>query len=140
MTRSLFETYVPENSEDKVLRKVMLVEDDPVSRWLVRISIRDEGMLITCANASKFYEAYLRYRPDIVFMDINLPDGDGRTLMKWVGMQDPEIPVIALSGETDRETITAFMNEGGSGFITKPFRPEVLRTQIAACPFPLNRG
>lgn len=139
MTYELFQTFRSTNIKSLTPRRIMLVEDDAVSRWLVRVSVRDSGVLMTCGSAASFYERYFRFRPDIVFMDLNLPDGDGQALMKWIARNDPEIPVYALSSMDDKDTIDRFLDEGGTGYITKPFRPEVLRTQIASCPFPLNR-
>jgi two-component system chemotaxis response regulator CheY len=106
--------------------KVLLVEDDPVTRWMVRNTLRDECRFASAANASQACSLYASYRPDVVFLDIHLPDKNGHTVLDWIMRNDPGACVIMFSSDNDLENISESLEDGAKGFIAKPFRRESL--------------
>ena len=106
--------------------KVLLVEDDPVTRWMVRNAVKNECDLATAPCANKVFSLYSSYQPDIVFLDIDLPDHNGRDVLKWIVSNDPGAYVIMFSSNNTLENMTETMENGASGFIGKPF----LKTQL----------
>lgn len=106
--------------------RVLLVEDDPITRWMVRNSLKDVCDFATAPTASKAYAMYTSYQPDVVFLDINLPDNNGRCVLEWIKEHDPGACVVMFSSNGSLDNITECLNDGASGFITKPFLKEDL--------------
>ena len=107
-------------------RKVLLVEDDPITRWMVRNALKDICDFATASTASKAYAIYTSYQPDVVFLDINLPDKNGRAVLDWIMEHDPGACVVMFSSNGSLDNIKECLNDGASGFITKPFLKEDL--------------
>lgn len=123
-------------SEAKQLRKaryplhVMIVEDDPLTRRLVTGAFKESYALITAGNAQEAVANYLLHAPDIVFLDINLPDADGFSVLRQLIASDPDAYIVMFSGNSYLDNVTAALNQGASGFIAKPFKKERLRHYI----------
>lgn len=110
--------------------KVMLVEDDPVTRWIVRNTLKNECDLITAATASKVFLQYKTYQPDVVFLDIDLPDHNGYDVLQWVMRNDPAACVVMFSSNDYLENIVKATENGARGFIGKPFVKEQMLNYI----------
>lgn len=114
----------------KNLTKVLLVEDDPVTRWIVRKSLKSECVLSTAPTANQAFEKISIFNPDIVFLDIDLPDQNGRKVLEWIMRNDPGTSVIMFSSNNNLENITDTLEDGARGFIAKPFMKEELMHYI----------
>lgn len=101
--------------------KILLVEDDPVVRWMVRNSLKDVCDLSSADTAHKVFSLYSNLRPDITLLDIGLPDDSGRDVLEWIMRNDPAACVIMMSGRDDTENIAGCMQQGAKGFLPKPF-------------------
>lgn len=106
--------------------KVLLVEDDPVTRWMVRNALKHECDLATVSEGHKAFEMYASYQPDIVFLDINLPDANGYDVLEWIIHNDPGAAVVMFSSNDNLDNIASSMDQGARGFIAKPFLKEQL--------------
>lgn len=115
-------------------RKVLLVEDDPVTRWMVRTALKDECLLATAQDAGRALAVYKTYKPDMVLLDINLPDSDGRDLMTRIMKTDPGAYVVMFSSNASVENIAGTMGRGARGFISKPFSRERILHYVRECP------
>tara|TARA_R110002072_G_scaffold107003_2_gene233284 strand:- start:968 stop:1804 length:837 start_codon:yes stop_codon:yes gene_type:complete len=110
--------------------KVLLVEDDPVTRWLVRQTLKDNCDLLTAQAANKVFSIYASYQPDVVFLDINLPDKNGYDVLEWIMRNDPGANVVMFSSQNDMDSITNALDMGATGFIGKPFIKNQLLSYI----------
>lgn len=110
--------------------RVLLVEDDAVTRWLVRSALREECFLAVAGTVANGIESYRSFRPDIVLLDINLPDGHGGEVLDVIMQDDPGAHVVMLSGQDSLENISLLMSKGARGFVAKPFRKEKLLSYI----------
>ncbi len=106
--------------------KVLLVEDDPVTRWMVRNTLKHECQFATAPTANQAFAMYSSYQPDIVFLDINLPDKNGYAVLEWILRNDPGACVVMFSSNDNLDNIANAMDDGASGFIAKPFVKESL--------------
>ncbi len=79
-------------------------------------------------------DKYTNIAPDILFLDINLPDVTGHELLEKILILDPDAYVIMLSGNCDRDNITQAISKGAKGFIAKPFTKDKLFQYIDRCP------
>ncbi len=106
--------------------KVLLVEDDPVTRWMVRSALKHECQFATSSSANKAFGMYASFQPDVVFLDINLPDKSGYEVLEWIMRHDPGACVVMFSSEDHLDNIANALEDGASGFIAKPFLKENL--------------
>ncbi len=128
---------VPE-SLDKTPRlgdpKVLLIEDDPVTRWMVRLALKSECVLATAQDAGKAVSLYLSYRPDMVLLDIGLPGRDGKELLVRLMKIDPGAYVVMFSSQDTAQNVVETIQNGARGFISKPFSRNKLMEYVHACP------
>lgn len=113
--------------------RVLLVEDDPVTRWLVRGALKGECVLSTAQSAQAAVEAYHARRPNMVFLDLHLPDGDGHGVMDAILQSDPNAYIVVFSGHDSMDNIVSVLEGGARGFISKPFNRERLLYHVGAC-------
>ena len=109
---------------------VLLVEDDPVTRKVVSNLFKDNYAVITAQDASEAVSNYLTYAPDIVFLDINLPDANGFQVLQQIMASDSEAYVVMFSGNSYLDNVTNALTSGASGFVSKPFNKEKMRHYI----------
>ncbi len=108
-------------SGDDVPPRVLLIEDDAVTRWIVRNTLMDECEFATAPSASKAYHMFNSFHPDVIFLDINLPDQNGYEILEWIMRTDPSACVVMFSGNDNLDNITSALEDGAAGFIAKPF-------------------
>jgi DNA-binding NtrC family response regulator len=101
---------------------ILVVDDEPDIRELVRDILEDEGYQVGLAeNAAAAREARRARRPDLTLLDIWMPDTDGITLLKeWSEDGELETPVIVMSGHGTVETAVEATRLGAYDFIEKP--------------------
>ena len=101
---------------------ILVVDDEPEIRHLVKEILEDEGYEVSVAeNAEQARRARRLRRPDLVLLDIWMPDVDGITLLKeWSGENGPGMPVIIMSGHATVETAVEATRLGAYDFIEKP--------------------
>lgn len=112
------------NPEDYA--KVLLVEDDPVTRWMVQNSLKNECQFTAVPTASQAFSQFQAIQPDIVFLDIGLPDQNGTAVLEWIMRNDPGVCVVMFSSNDNLNVISEALEGGASGFIAKPFLKEQL--------------
>ena len=124
--------------EDETLHlndpKVLLIEDDPVTRWMVRVALKGECVLMTAPDAGKAISSYHAYKPDMVLLDIGLPDRDGIDLLTRLLRIDPGAHIIMFSSQSSPEIVVETLNKGAKGFIAKPFTRDNILKHVSACP------
>ena len=114
--------------------KVLLVEDDPVTRWLVRLALKGECVLSTASDAGKAISTYMAQQPDMVLLDIGLPDRNGKDLLKRLMRIDPGAYVVMFSSQDTHENIIETVQKGAKGFISKPFSKQDILKHVNECP------
>ncbi|PWC36651.1 response regulator [Azospirillum sp. TSO35-2] len=119
------------------MAKILVVDDDPVTRNLIRaILTRDEHDVTLCAGAVEAIEA-LSFQPfDLLLTDIIMPQHDGFEVIQAARNLRPEMPVMILSaidGKVPQDlTAAAFARLGVSRVIAKPINPSLLASEVLA--------
>jgi len=108
-------------SNGNLTHKVLLVEDDAAITSLLRTYFRDSGFrLIEASTGAQGLAAAIEKRPDIVLLDLGLPDGDGVdvviALREWC-----RTPILIMSGRSDDDGKIRALDAGADDYITKPF-------------------
>jgi DNA-binding NtrC family response regulator len=100
---------------------VLIVDDEPDIRRVVGEILRDEGLHVeTAENADIAREKYKEYSPDLVLVDIWMPDTDGVTLLKEWKTGEDSPPVVIISGHGTVETAVESVRAGAYDFLEKP--------------------
>lgn len=112
----------------------MIIEDDAFSRKLVENVLQKQYHMTGLGTADRALATYASLAPDMLLLDINLPDVTGHELLEKIIALDPDAYVIMLSGNCDQENIMQAMKRGAKGFIAKPFTRDKLFQYIDRCP------
>lgn len=112
---------------------VMIVEDDPVSAQLAFNVIKDHCDVRVRVSMNEAIQEYKANTPDLIFLDIGLPDGDGRQILDIINKNsDKQSNVVMFSGNDAVENILETMQHGAKGFISKPFNKDKLLHYVRA--------
>ncbi|MFC8687457.1 response regulator [Brevibacillus porteri] len=112
---------------------VLLVEDDENIRELVSLYLQASGFQVQEAEDTKQAQAVmLSEQPDMVLLDILLPDGSGLELCQTWRQSGIHVPVLFLSCKNDTEDMIAGLDLGGDDYVTKPFDPNLLISRVKA--------
>ncbi|MEM6781000.1 MAG: response regulator [Pseudomonadota bacterium] len=114
---------------------ILIVEDDPFTQKLVRKALGTFYEVSTASTASQAIQSYVRHAPDVLFLDIGLPDVDGLQVLKRIQELDDNAYIVMLSGNAQKENVVKAVNEGARGFVAKPFPKNKLEAYIQKCPF-----
>ncbi len=125
---------IEQRRADRKSPHFMIIEDDAFSRRLVENVLQKQYQLTGLGDATNALQIYSCIAPDLLFLDINLPDVTGHELLERIIALDPKAYVIMLSGNADRENIMQAMSKGAKGFIAKPFTKDKLFQYIERCP------
>ena len=120
------------------MANILVVDDELGIRDLLSEILNDEGHSVDLANnAAQARAARARARPDLVLLDIWMPDTDGVTLLKeWASSGQLTMPVIMMSGHATIETAVEATKIGAHSFLEKPITLQKLLKSVAAA---LNR-
>lgn len=117
-------------------RKILVVDDDENVRLLVKVLLSRRGYEVETAPGGMAGLAALSLSdPDLVLLDISMPDMDGLSFLekRAQATQIRDIPVIVLSGRNSEADVAAAMTLGASNYVAKPFHQERLLEDIARC-------
>jgi DNA-binding response OmpR family regulator len=117
---------------EKTMR-VAVIDDDPDILKVLRVILGARGIEVQEAlSGLKGFVMVKREPPDVVLLDIMMPDIDGFEVLRKLKL-DPEtadVPVIFLSAKTGKEHVDRGLSLGAQGYVTKPFDPEQLVDMI----------
>ena len=122
---------------------ILYVEDNPENRLLVRrILMADDFMVLDAPNAGRAIEIIRNQRPDLVLMDINMPEVDGYTLTARMKTMPSlkNVPIIALTANVMRGDREKTLEAGCDGYIQKPVDVDLLPQQIRQFLKEVNHG
>lgn len=113
--------------------KIMLVDDEPELQRMVRDFLLKEGFkdVVIAGNCKDARMVYHREAPDLILLDVMLPDGNGFDLLKELH-KESEVPVIFLSARDEDEDRLHGLGLGADDYITKPFLPKELLLRVKA--------
>src|SRR6478752_4863003 len=122
----------PKGDTGGVTRTVLLIEDDPRVRRSLHLALQDEGYQVGEAATGEAGLRQLRAQaPDVVLLDLMLPDTDGfsvcREVRRWT-----DVPVIIVSARTDSHDVVAGLEAGADDYVTKPLVAKELSARIRA--------
>ena len=113
-------------------RSILVIDDDKVTLSMVKEVFSDEFNVVTARDGHEGIEKAIEWRPDIILLDIIMPDMDGfSTLMLLKDIDETrDIPVMMFSVVREKSKIFQAIRDGAQDFILKPFTPESLLVKI----------
>jgi two-component system OmpR family response regulator len=120
-------------AEGDPIPKVLVVDDEPNIRELVQVALKFHGCAVTTgATGRDALQLAGTCDPDLIVLDVMLPDIDGFEVCRRLRASDNDVPVIFLTArDTTSDTVTG-LTLGGDDYITKPFSVEALVARVRA--------
>jgi two-component system KDP operon response regulator KdpE len=112
--------------------RVLVIEDDPAVRRVLRALLKGEGYTLNeAATAARAVIEARSYRPDLLLVDLGLPDADGIAVIRRVRSWST-VPILALSAKDGEEEKIAALDAGADDYIAKPFSGAELLARVRA--------
>jgi len=112
--------------------KILIVDDDENICEVIRMYLNSSNYDNRIVNNGKDVEnAFIEYKPDLVLLDIMLPNIDGIDVLKWI-RKESEVPVIMLTAKGDTFDKVLALELGADDYIVKPFEPKELLARVKA--------
>jgi len=107
--------------------QILVVDDEKLIRWSLRERLSREGHSVVEAETGRAgVEAFERQSPDLVLLDLRLPDTDGLAVLKSLRGRAPEVPVIIITAFSSVDTAIEAMRQGAYDYVAKPFNLDEL--------------
>ncbi|MFY9891004.1 MAG: response regulator transcription factor [Streptosporangiaceae bacterium] len=128
-------------TENDRIPQVLVVDDEPNIRDLVQVALKFHGCSVTTAGSGKdALRQAESTRPDLIVLDVMMPDMDGFEVCRRLRAAGNEVPVIFLTArDTSSDTVTG-LAIGGDDYVTKPFSVEALVARVRAVLRRASRG
>ena len=112
--------------------RILIVDDEPPMRKLLRMGLTSQGYDVLEAQNGKIALELLSNNPDLVILDLGLPDIDGLELLKRIRQRENSLPIVVLSSRGDEAGKVAALDLGADDYVTKPFGMEELFARMRA--------
>ena len=115
-----------------MLRKILVVEDDPDIQGFAKTVLESDGFAVdACSTAAEAIKLFRSNPPDLVVIDIGLPDGSGLEVCRQLGLgAKGRVPFIFLTAENELETRLEAFKIGAQDYIQKPFAVQELLARV----------
>ena len=118
-------------AEGDRIPKVLVVDDEPNIRELVEVALKFHGCAVSvCATGKEALHQAEAYEPDLMVLDVMLPDMEGFEIASRLGAQRAGVPIIFLTARDSTEDKVRGLSGGGDDYMTKPFSLEELVARI----------
>jgi len=109
-------------------KKVLIVDDAAFMRMMIKNILTKNGFEVVgeASNGVEAVELYKKLKPDLVTMDITMPEMDGIEALKKIKEIDPNAKVIMVSAMGQQQLVIEAIQAGAKDFIVKPFQPDRL--------------
>lgn len=118
----------------KTLKNILYVEDEPDIQTIVQLSLESIGGfdVKTCNSGKEALEALTKYNPDLILMDVMMPDLDGPSTLKEIRKlsQFCQVPVIFMTAKAQSHEVAQYKELGVLDVVIKPFDPMTLSSVL----------
>jgi two-component system, OmpR family, KDP operon response regulator KdpE len=112
--------------------KVLVIDDEPPIRKLLRMGLLTQGHKVIEAANGKTALDQLGEAPDLVILDLGLPDMDGHELLRTIRARNESVPIVVLSSRGDEAGKVQALDLGADDYVTKPFGMNELLARMRA--------
>ncbi len=116
-----------------LMKSILIVDDSRVSRKILKNMLEQNGYTIAgeAANGKEGVELYKQLKPDIVTMDITMPEMNGLESLKLIKEFDPDAKIVIITAAGQLEKRELAIEYGASGYVTKPYENQEILDAIA---------
>jgi len=115
-------------------RSVLVVDDAAFMRMMLRDILGGEGYVVhEAVNGRDAVEKYASVHPDLVTMDITMPEMDGLEAIRRIRREDPGARVLVVSAMGQQQLIVEALEAGALDFVVKPFQPAKVLEKVRTC-------
>src|SRR5262249_2941740 len=112
--------------------KILVVDDEPPIRKLLRMGLSTQGYEILEAPNGKTSLDLLARNPDLIILDLGLPDMQGLELLRMIRARNEGVPIVVLSSRGDEAGKVQALDLGADDYVTKPFGMDELLARMRA--------
>jgi two-component system, OmpR family, KDP operon response regulator KdpE len=112
--------------------RVLIVDDEPPIRKLLRMGLTTQGYQILEAPNGKTALELVAQKPDLIILDLGLPDVQGIDLLRTIRARDDKVAIVVLSSRGDEAAKVQALDLGADDYVTKPFGTEELLARMRA--------
>jgi two-component system KDP operon response regulator KdpE len=112
--------------------KVLVIDDEPPIRKLLRMGLSTQGYAVLEATNGKTALELMNQQPDLVILDLGLPDIQGHNLLRMIRARNERVPIVVLSSRSDEAGKVEALDSGADDYVTKPFGMEELLARMRA--------
>jgi two-component system, OmpR family, KDP operon response regulator KdpE len=112
--------------------KILVIDDEPPIRKLLRLGLSTQGYEILDAPNGKAALELMSDNPDLVILDLGLPDIQGHELLRVIRARNDSVPIVVLSSRGDEAGKVQALDLGADDYVTKPFGMDELLARIRA--------
>lgn len=113
--------------------KILVVDDEPPIRRLLRTSLASQGFqIMEAATAGEALAEIEREKPDLIILDLGLPDMQGQEVIRILREKGSSVPIVVLSSRADEPGKVEALDLGADDYVTKPFGTDELLARIRA--------
>jgi two-component system chemotaxis response regulator CheY len=130
-----------EPARERKNARILIVEDNPVIRDLMRGIMRHDAELVVvgeAANGENAIDLVEKLRPDLICLDVLLPGLDGIAILRALRAVHPEMRVVLVTGQATSSIVSEALALGAAGIVVKPFNAarliSTVRSALAAPP------
>ena len=116
---------------NELMRTILVVDDEPAARYGVRRALENKYKIVEADSASAARYALAAEKPDLILLDMVMPEEDGLFFLRWLRADGQEIPVIVVSALDSAKTAVEALQHGAADYIVKGFDIEELRKRVA---------
>jgi len=114
-------------------KKILIAEDDPINMRLTKTALKrfsKDLIILEAKDGKEAIDQFKKESPNLIFMDIVMPEADGYQATKMIRQLDGQIPIIAMTAKALKEDKAACLNSGMNEYITKPISLSVLKETL----------
>jgi two-component system KDP operon response regulator KdpE len=112
--------------------KILVVDDEPPIRKLLRMGLSTQGYEVLDAPNGKTALGLLAQSPDLIVLDLGLPDIQGLELLRTMRARNESVPIVVLSSRGDEAGKVEALDLGADDYVTKPFGMDELLARMRA--------
>ena len=114
---------------------ILIVEDDRLSRGVIKKTLDLDYQIHFATDGASGVAEYVSKAPDVLFLDIGLPDMSGHDVLNKILEVDKNCYVVMLTGRKDEKNVLKALEIGAQGYVIKPFSRENLEKYIEKSPY-----
>lgn len=112
--------------------KILIIDDEPPIRKLLRMGLTTQGYLVLEASNGKMALELLAQDPVLIILDLGLPDIQGHDLLQMIRARNDGVPIVVLSSRGDEAGKVQALDLGADDYLTKPFGMDELLARMRA--------